>query len=80
MYENALGDEIQKGRVQVNNELMAAFKALRVSERTSVLQDLGYNMHPAVHETGSEFALRVLRQVSSDGAIRQLETAMLRFQ
>jgi hypothetical protein len=64
----------------MNNELMAAFKALRISERTAVLQDLGYNMHPAVHETGSEFALRVLRQVSSDGVVRELETSMLRFQ
>jgi len=64
----------------MNNELMAAFKALRVSERTSVLQELGYNMSPAVHETGSEFALRVLRQVSSDGIVRELEAAMRRFQ
>ncbi|ATN92801.1 hypothetical protein QGX11_gp038 [Pseudomonas phage PPSC2] len=64
----------------MNNELMAAFKALRVSERTAVLQDLNYNMHPAVHETGNEFAIRVLRQVSCDGAIRELENAMRRFQ
>lgn len=64
----------------MNNELMAAFKALRVSERSAVLQDLNYNMHPAVHETASEFALRVLRQVSCDGIVRQLELAMLRFQ
>lgn len=64
----------------MNNELMAAFKSLRVSERSAVLQDLGYNMYPAVHETGNEFAMRVLRQVSSDGIVRQLETAMLRFQ
>lgn len=64
----------------MNNELMAAFKALRISERTAVLQDLDYNMHPAVHETGSEFALRVLRQVSCDGMIRELENAMRRFQ
>lgn len=64
----------------MNNELMAAFKALRTSERTSVLQDLGYNLHPAVHETGAEFALRVLRQVSCDGAVRDLENAMRRFQ
>lgn len=64
----------------MNNELMAAFKALRTSHRTAVLQDMGYNLHPAVHETSNEFALRVLRQISSDGTIRQLETAMLRFQ
>ncbi|AMR57498.1 hypothetical protein vB_PsyM_KIL4_0096 [Pseudomonas phage vB_PsyM_KIL4] len=64
----------------MNNELMAAFKALRVSERSAVLQDLGYNMHPAVHETGNEFAVRVLRQISCDGAIRELENAMRRFQ
>jgi hypothetical protein len=64
----------------MNNELMAAFKSLRVSERTTVLQDLGYSMHPAVHETGAEFATRVLRQVSSDGVVRELENAMRRFQ
>ncbi|AMR57339.1 hypothetical protein vB_PsyM_KIL3b_0093 [Pseudomonas phage vB_PsyM_KIL3b] len=64
----------------MNNELMAAFKALRVSERSAVLQDLGYNMHPAVHETGNEFAVRVLRQISCDGAIRELENSMRRFQ
>lgn len=64
----------------MNNELMAAFKALRVSERTAVLQDLGYSLHQAVHETGNEFAIRVLRQISSDGIIRQLEHAMMRFQ
>lgn len=64
----------------MNNELMAAFKALRVSERAAVLQDLGYSMHPAVHETGNEFAIRVLRQISSDGVVRELETSMLRFQ
>lgn len=64
----------------MNNELMAAFKALRVSERSAVLQDLGYNMHPAVHETGNEFVLRVLRQISCDGAVRELENSMRRFQ
>ena len=64
----------------MNNELMAAFRALRVSERTAVLQDLHYNMNPAVHETGHEFATRVLRQVSSDGRVRDLENAMRRFQ
>lgn len=64
----------------MNNELMAAFKALRVSQRSAVLQDLNYHMSQAVHETGSEFAIRVLRQVSSDGLVRELENAMRRFQ
>lgn len=64
----------------MNSQLIAAFKALRTPHRTAVLQDLGYNMQPAVHETGAEFALRVLRQVSSDGIIRELENAMRRFQ
>lgn len=64
----------------MNSQLMAAFKALRVSERSCVLQDLNYNMTPAIHETGYEFATRVLRQVSSDGLIRELENAMRRFQ
>lgn len=64
----------------MNNELIAAFKGLRISQRTAVLQDLGYHMQPATNESCAEFALRVLRQVSSDGIVRQLEAAMLRFQ
>ncbi|UAV84571.1 hypothetical protein PHB09_075 [Pseudomonas phage PHB09] len=63
----------------MNNELIAAFKALRHSHRTTVLQELGYSMHQADHETYSEFAIRVLRQVSSDGTVRELENAMRRF-
>ncbi len=64
----------------MTQELLHAFTQLRISERQAVLADLNYSMQPAQKETCLDFCTRVCRQVSSDGRVRDLEFAMMRFQ
>jgi len=64
----------------MNRELVVAFSKLRVSERTAVLQDLNLNLYQAREESNNDYMKRVLEKIACDGSIRELETAMLRFQ
>ncbi|QXV71761.1 hypothetical protein psageK4_107 [Pseudomonas phage psageK4] len=64
----------------MNRELAHAFSQLRVSQRTTVLQDINLNLHQAKEESNSDFMKRCLEKIACAGLIRELETAMLRFQ
>ncbi|QHZ60058.1 hypothetical protein PJKIFABJ_00122 [Pseudomonas phage PE09] len=64
----------------MNRELAYAFSKLRVSERTSVMQDLNLNLHKAKEETNLDYMKRCLEKIACAGLIRELEAAMLRFQ
>ena len=65
----------------MNRNLLQSFLGLRVSERMTVLQHVGTKMTPqALHESNNDFSVRCLRQIESDGTVRELEQAMLRFQ
>jgi hypothetical protein len=64
----------------MNRELAYAFSKLRVSERTSVMQDLNLNLHQAKEETNLDYMKRCLEKIACAGLIRELEAAMLRFQ
>ncbi|WVS24523.1 hypothetical protein PSPHG_CDS_0042 [Pseudomonas phage Psxphi15] len=64
----------------MNRALALSFFQLRVSERMAVLQDLNLNLPQALHETNLDYTGRILQKISSAGLIRELETAMLRFQ
>lgn len=64
----------------MNRELVYAFSRLRVSERCTVLQDINLNLHQAKEESNNDYMKRCLEKVSSAGLVRELESAMLRFQ
>lgn len=64
----------------MNRELAYAFSQLRVSQRTTVMQDLNLNLHQAAHESNYEFQRRCLEKIACSGLIRELEAAMVRFQ
>lgn len=64
----------------MTKELLAAFKALRMSEQTAVLQAMDVRVPHHVGETNSEFATKAVRHICAEGLVRELETEMLRFQ
>lgn len=64
----------------MNRELTFAFSKLRVSERTSVMQDLNLSLHQALHESNLDYMKRCLDKIACAGMIRELENAMRRFQ
>lgn len=64
----------------MTKELLAAFKALRVSEQTAVLQSLNMNIPRHVGETNSDFSTKAVRHICQEGMVRELENEMRRFQ
>lgn len=64
----------------MNRELVYAFSRLRVSERTTVLQDINLNLHQAKEESNLDYMKRCLDKIACAGLVRELEAAMLRFQ
>lgn len=64
----------------MTKELLAAFKALRINEQTAVLQSLDVRIPHHVGETNADFCTKAVRHICAEGMVRELETAMLRFQ
>lgn len=64
----------------MNRPTIAAFLALRVSERTAVAQRLNVCMAQGVHETGSQYAIRLLQMIEKNGLIRELENELRDFE
>lgn len=64
----------------MTKELLAAFLALRVTERTAVLQALDVRIPHHVGETQNDFCTKAVRHICAEGLVRELENAMLRFQ
>lgn len=64
----------------MNRDLAHAFFKLRVSDRLSVMREIGITFAQGAGESNLDFATRVLHAVSNDGKVRELEAAMLSFQ
>lgn len=64
----------------MNREIVVSFVTLRPSEKMCVMQDLNVTLSQGHHESNVDHAKRVLQMIEKEGLVRELESAMLRFQ
>lgn len=63
----------------MNRDYRNAFLQLRCAQRTTVQQHLDIRMSQGAHETGQQFAERVLQMIEKEGLLRELESELRLF-
>lgn len=64
----------------MNNPVVQAFLALRVSARVTVAQHLNVCLSQGGHETNDNYAIRLLQAIEKHGLMRELEQCMRAYQ
>ena len=60
----------------MNSSISQAFLRLKQGQKKQVQQVLDIRLSQGVSETGTQYAIRVLRQIENEGKMRELEEAI----